>query len=442
MSIWRQNGVFLHGSLGCAPYLCGMGTSSEVQSDTRRVGQSRPTGRMPGTEAAPGRGTPRAFDAVNFFLADVSGGLGPFLPAWLATAFHWEPERIGFLMTFGGIAGLACNTPGGALVDRFGRPPLMIGLGSVLILVGTMILALGGGLAAVVVGLLLTAMGGSVIGPAISAASLGFVGQRGFPRQQGRNAAWSNAGNVVAALMVLAGAPRIGVNAPVLVLGLMAAATIAALACLASPQGETRRIGLASGAQPPSIFQALRNPAILVFAMSLLFFHLGNAAMLPLLGLRLAHSGHGAVTEWMSACVIVAQFGMIGVAVMAGRLEARFGKVRLFLFACCVLVLRGVIMAFAEAPLWLVPIQILDALGAGTLGVITPPLIADLSWGSGRTQTTLGAVMAVQGVGASLSGTLGGMLITWVGWNYAFWGLAVPPVLAVGGACWLLYRLR
>ena len=419
-----------------------MGTSGGIRFKTHGVGRSRPTGRPSRTEAPPGRRAPKAFDAVNFFLADVSGGLGPFLPAWLATALHWEPERIGFLMTFGGVAGLLCNTPGGALVDRFGRPPLMIGLGSALILVGTVTLALGGGLAAVVVGLLLTAMGGSVVGPAISAASLGYVGQRGFPRQQGRNAAWSNAGNVVAALMVLAGASRIGVNAPVLVLGVMAAATIGALLCLTAPEGETRRIGLASGSQPPSIFRALRHAPILVFAVSLLFFHLGNAAMLPLLGLRLAHSGHGAVTEWMSACVIVAQFGMIGVAVVAGRLEARFGKVKLSLFACCVLVLRGLLMAFAEAPLWLVPIQILDALGAGTLGVITPPLIADLSWGSGRTQTTLGAVMAVQGIGASLSGTLGGMLITWVGWNYAFWGLAVPPVLAVGGACWLLWRLR
>ena len=68
------------------------------------------------------RRAPPAFNAVNFFLADVAGGLGPFLPAWLATALHWHPERIGFVMTAGGIAGLICNTPGGALVDRLGRP--------------------------------------------------------------------------------------------------------------------------------------------------------------------------------------------------------------------------------------------------------------------------------------------------------------------------------
>ena len=384
------------------------------------------------------RRAPPAFNAVNFFLADVAGGLGPFLPAWLATALHWQPERIGFVMTAGGIAGLVCNTPGGALVDRLGRPRVMIAAGSALILLGTAALIRKEHPALVLLGLLLTALGGSVIGPAIAAASLAYVGQHDFPLQQGRNAAWTNAGNVAAALMILLGATRLGVNAPLLVLGVMAAATIAALLCLAGPGGETRRIGLAPGARPEPFFRALHHKPVLIFALSLLFFHLGNAAMLPLLGLRLARLGHGDATQWMSACVIIAQFGMIGVALVAGQIAERHGKAPLFLFACCVLVVRGIIAAFGEAPIWLVPIQILDALGAGTLGVITPTLVADLSWGSGRTQTTLGAVMTVQGIGASLSGSLGGTLIAWIGWRDAFLGLALPPVIAILGALHLL----
>ena len=384
------------------------------------------------------RRAPAAFNAVNFFLADVAGGLGPFLPAWLATALHWHPERIGFLLTAGGIAGLVCNTPGGALVDRFGRPRLMIAAGSALILLGAAALVRGEHALLVFLGLLLTALGGAVIGPAIAAASLAYVGRRDFPLQQGRNAAWTNAGNVAAALMILLGATRLGVNAPLLVLGVMAVATIAALLCLAGPGGETRRIGLGPGAKPEGLFKTLEGRPLLVFAISLLFFHLGNAAMLPLLGLRLAEFAHGEATQWMSACVIVAQFGMIGVALVAGRIAEHRGKVPLFLFACCALVVRGIIAAYGEAPLWLVPIQILDALGAGTLGVITPTLIADLSWGSGRTQTALGAVMTVQGIGASLSGSLGGTLIAWIGWRYAFVGLALPPLIAILGGLYLL----
>lgn len=389
---------------------------------------------------APGpQRAPSAFNAVNFFLADVAGGLGPFLPAWLATALHFDPERIGFVMTAGGIAGLLCNTPGGALVDRFGRPRLMIAAGSALILIGTAALVSSEHLPLVLLGLLLTALGGSVVGPAIAAASLAYVGRRSFSRQQGRNAAWSNAGNVVAALMILLGATRLSVNAPLLVLGVMAAATLVALLHLPGPRGETRRIGLAQGGRPESLVKALRHKPILVLALALLFFHLGNAAMLPLLGLRLAKLGHGEPTQWLSACVIVAQFAMIGVALAAGRIAEDHGKLPLLLFASGVLVVRGIIAAYGEAPLWLVPIQILDALGAGTLGIITPPLVADLSWGSGRTQTALGAVMAVQGIGASLSGSLGGTLIAWVGWRNAFLGLALPPLFAI--VC-TLYLLR
>jgi hypothetical protein len=34
--------------------------------------------------------------ALNFFLADVHSGLGPFLATWLATV-GWNPERIGLV---------------------------------------------------------------------------------------------------------------------------------------------------------------------------------------------------------------------------------------------------------------------------------------------------------------------------------------------------------
>jgi hypothetical protein len=87
--------------------------------------------------------------------------------------------------------------------------------------------------------------------------------------------------------------------------------------------------------------------------------------------------------------------------------------------------------------MWLVPIQVLDAFGAGTLGVAVPILVADFTWGSGRTQSALGVIATLQGIGAALSTTLGGLLAAWLGWGPAFIGLAVPAVFAVGLAVWL-----
>ena len=95
----------------------------------------------------------------------------------------------------------------------------------------------------------------------------------------------------------------------------------------------------------------------------------------------------------------------------------------------------------ATAPEWLVPIQLLDACGAGLLGVGVPVLVTELTWGSGRTQTALGMVATLQGIGAAFSTTLGGVLATRLGWAASFLGLTVPAVaalaLALAAAAWM-----
>ncbi|MCW8305609.1 MFS transporter [Acidiphilium sp. PA] len=397
------------------------------------------------TSAPRARRAPKTFAAVNFFLADVAGGLGPFLPTWFAEALHWSPERIGLLMTLGGVFGLLLNTPGGALVDRFGKPKLLVMAGSGLILIGVSTMVAGRALPYVILGEIIQAMGAAVVGPAMAATTILYVGKRHFPSQQGRNSAWSNAGNVSAAILVFLGARQYGANTPLLVLAAMAALTLVALTALKSPTGASTRLGLASGGTPMGFRDFIRERPVFVFAIALMFFNLGNAAMLPLLGLRLAHFGgaHGRdATSWMSLCVIVSQFAMIGVAIVAGRFAERFGRIPLLIGACAVLPVRAAIAAFGIAPFWLIPVEILDAAGAGTIGVITPPLTADLSWGSGRTQTILGFVMTIQGIGAATSNALGGALIGLIGWKFAFLGLGAPPLIALGLALYLRQLTR
>src|SRR5207253_9454085 len=59
----------------------------------------------------------RSLDALNFFLADVHGGLGPYLAIYLLTVRHWDEAEIGIVMSIAGIAGIIAQTPAGALVD-------------------------------------------------------------------------------------------------------------------------------------------------------------------------------------------------------------------------------------------------------------------------------------------------------------------------------------
>ena len=56
----------------------------------------------------------RWLPGLNFFLADVRDGLGPFLGVFLL-AQGWRLDDIGYVMALGGIAGMLATTPLGAL---------------------------------------------------------------------------------------------------------------------------------------------------------------------------------------------------------------------------------------------------------------------------------------------------------------------------------------
>jgi hypothetical protein len=52
----------------------------------------------------------RGLDWLNFLLADVQTGVGPFLAIYLA-GHGWNEERVGLGLTIGGIAGIVAQTP-------------------------------------------------------------------------------------------------------------------------------------------------------------------------------------------------------------------------------------------------------------------------------------------------------------------------------------------
>jgi MFS family permease len=81
-------------------------------------------------------------DWMNFFLADVRDGLGPYLAIYLLTVQKWDAASIGVVMSIGGIAGLVAQTPAGALIDatRLKRG-IVIGA-AVLVTVGSLLLPL------------------------------------------------------------------------------------------------------------------------------------------------------------------------------------------------------------------------------------------------------------------------------------------------------------
>jgi MFS family permease len=88
----------------------------------------------------------------------------------------------------------------------------------------------------------------------------------------------------------------------------------------------------------------LRNRGLLIFTASVLLFHFANAAMLPLVGELLSKGKDGKSSLYLSACIIAAQFVMIPVAFLTGKLADPWGRKPLFLIGFGVLALRGILI--------------------------------------------------------------------------------------------------
>jgi MFS family permease len=80
-------------------------------------------------------------------------------------------------------------------------------------------------------------------------------------------------------------------------------------------------------------------------------------------------------------------------------------------------------------------VQLLDGVGAGVFGALSPLVVADLMRGIRRYNLALGAIATVHGIGASVSGLVTGEIFDHFGYTVAFLALAVaavaPTVLAI-----------
>jgi MFS family permease len=373
--------------------------------------------------------------AVNFFMADVGGGLGPFLSTWLVQTQHWGPDRIGYVLFAGMLAGMVLSTPAGALIDRVGHPRAMLAATCLFVVGGTLALFVVHGFWPVLMAQVLVATGGALAGPALTALTLSIVGKNVFPRQQGVNQAATHAGNVAAAAAIWWLSFTFGAWASIGVLAAMAVGMLVTIGffprdCIDHSRMHGRK-PFERGERRGTMRALLRNRRLIVLTLAIGLFNFGNGAVLPLLGQRLAVDGSHDPTQWLAVLVIVAQAVMIPVSWLAGRSADHFGRRFLLIGACAVLAARGMLATISADPGWLVVLEILDGIGAGMLSVAGPAAIADLTYGGGRTQTAMGGVQTVQSLASALSAGAGGLLVLHLGWAAAFGALAVFPLLSV-----------
>ena len=373
--------------------------------------------------------------ALNFFMADIQAGIGPFLGVFLL-AHGWDSGYIGTVMTVGGVAGMLMTTPAGAFIDQthYKRAAVIVaGLCSVIASAVVLVSQTFWVIALSQVG---SAVAGAAIVPAVNAITLGIVRQRGFNRQNGRNQAFNHAGNMVgAALSGLAGwtfgYPAIFVLAAVF--GTLSIASVFLIPADLIDYGAARGLKEDEEGTKVSGYRVLIECSpLMVLAAALLAFHLGNAAMLPLYGMAVVKDAHANGPGFVALTVVVAQATMILASIIAWRLAEAKGYWLVMLISFIALPIRGVVAAYLLVPWGVYPVQILDGVGAGLQSVAVPGLVARVLNGTGRINVGQGAVMTAQGIGASLSPALGGWIAQLFGYSSMFMTLGAFATISIG----------
>jgi MFS family permease len=373
-------------------------------------------------------------DRVNFFLAAMLAGFGPYVAAYLASA-NWPQAEIGLVLSAGSVAALLSQLPGGELLDKVRSKRAVIAIGTGIVIVSALILAFWPRLPFVFIGLVLQGVTGGFLGPAIAAISLGLVGHSALAERLGRNQRFASIGALVgAALMGIAGY-LLSYQSIFLIVVLLGLPLFLALAQIRAPDVH---FGRSCGApshhdegQPPRSGRRilLKDFRLVTFATSLFLFQLANASVLPLAGEILVHKSQAHSSLVISALIIVPQIIVALMAPWVGRRAQDWGRRPLLVIGFAALPIRALGFALISDPLLLLAVQALDGISATVLGVLTALVIADLTGGTGRFNLAQGLVGTASGIGASISTTLSGLVAERLGPSTAFLCIAATALL-------------
>ncbi len=370
---------------------------------------------------------------VNFFLADARDGLGPFLDGFLAT-HGWSPMTLGVVATLGGVLGMIATPLFGAWVDSSRYKRLLIIIPVVLVTAAALWTLAAPGNLSVFGGQSATAIVGAVIGPALMGVTLGIVGEKRFTRQVSANEFWNHVGNVASLAAIYAATLAFGMSGIIGLMIITAVATIVAVLMIdpdAIDHKVARGLEHDDGAPGPSGLSVLvNNRGLILLAITLMIFHFGNA---PISRLVAQDFSIQLGTPFRTTAIItgVSQIAMIAAAVATPWLIRRFGLSSVFIIALTALPIRGAIAGTFTSFEWIFPVQVLDGVGAGLIGIATPLAAERILSGTGRFNVGLASVMTVQGIGASLSNVVAGWLTGVGGYGLAYWFHGGVAALAI-----------
>jgi MFS family permease len=375
---------------------------------------------------APSRESQRGLDWFTFFVADLQTGFGPFLSVYLTTQ-KWTQVDIGLILSIGSIAGLVGQMPGGWAVDAARSKRRLAALAVFGIGISALLMAVAPLFATILAAKLLHVGASSILGPAIAAITLGLVGHAAIAARLGRNARFASIGNGLAAAVMGACGYFVSAQAVFYVTAALAIPTVLALSRIREAEVDPVRAdgGISAGDRnrASGVTELLRKPSLLVLMVCVLFFHVANAAMLPLVGSAMAVRSSQWATALVAASIVVPQIIVAAISPRVGRLAQSWGRRPVFLVGFAALQLRGALLASTNDPYMIVAAQALDGISAAIVGILVPLIVVDVTQGTGRFNLTQGIVGSAAGIGAALSSIAAGYVADNFGMTMAFVGM-------------------
>ncbi len=366
-----------------------------------------------------------SLDWLNFLIADVRGGLGPYIIVYLITEQGWSPTTTGLVSTISGWLGLAAQAPIGAWLDRTGRKRAVMLWALLGLSCAVLVLAWAPGFWPVLFANSIIEVVSGVFEPAIAALTVGLCTRDVLTARMGRNAAWSRAGNVAAAVLSgliawLFSTRGVFLQVPVL-------AAIAAFVAMTIPYGKVD-LRRARGLQPEDnehrgptgSLALLRNRRLLAFAACSFLYELADAPLLTLVGQKLGTDRPGTGMIFTSVLIIASQLGMLASSILVGKRADQFGYRLLLVIGFVMLPGRAVLTILSGDPAYLVSIQVIGGIGTGLFAALTPIWLADETQGTGRYNLAQGTMATMRSLGATASGLSSQLIVQHLGYAAAF----------------------
>lgn len=387
-------------------------------------------------QRSPSKQTIWGLNSLLFFISDVRHGVGPLLSIYLHSDLRWNPSKIGFALAMTDVSSVFSQLPAGLLVDASPFKRSLIALACLCIMGGCALILAGSSFASLIIAQLTMGIAIALISPALGAITLGLFGRSNYPKRVSRNEMWNHAGNVFTALTIGVTSYFLGHHWIFYIVMLFGMASLISLSFIhpkeinnkvAREIAEDRVTG--KSFPPTPLRQLLKRPPILIFNLSLIFYYIANAAQIALVGQILANEKPQSDALFLTACMTIAEFVMIGTAFGMGLIVNRLGRKPIFLTAFLILPVRAILYTLTENPAFLLSIQILDGLAAGIIGVIGTVINSDLAVGTGRFNFLQGLSSLSTSIGASFSNVVAGLIASSFGFHVSFLALACMAIL-------------